>query len=46
MIPTLTFRLLYVLIVITHERRKVIHLNITEAPSAAWTAQQVINAFP
>ena len=45
-VPTITFRLLYVLIVITHERRKVVHFNITEAPTAAWTAQQVINAFP
>jgi len=45
-VPTITFRLLYVLIVITHERRKIVHFNITEAPTAAWTAQQVINAFP
>ena len=45
-VPTVTFRLLYVLIVITHERRKVVHFNITETPTAAWTAQQVINAFP
>ena len=27
-------------------RRKVIHFNITEAPTAEWTAQQVVNAFP
>ncbi len=45
-VPTVTCRLLYVLIVITHERRKVIHFNITEAPTAEWTAQQVVNAFP
>ena len=45
-VPTATFRLLYVLVVMTHERRKVIHFNITEAPTAAWTAQQIINAFP
>jgi transposase InsO family protein len=45
-VPTATFRLLYVLVVITHERRKVIHFNITEAPTAEWTAQQVVNAFP
>src|SRR5664279_1512138 len=45
-VPTVTFRLLYVLMVITHERRKVIHFNITEAPTAEWTAQQVVNAFP
>jgi transposase InsO family protein len=45
-VPTVTFRLLYVLVVITHERRKVVHFNITEAPSAEGTVQQVVNAFP
>ena len=45
-VPTVTFRLLYVLIVITHERRKVVHFNITEAPTAAWTAQQVDQRLP
>jgi transposase InsO family protein len=45
-VPTVTFRLLYVLVVITHERRKVIHFNITEAPTAEWTVQQVVNVFP
>jgi transposase InsO family protein len=45
-VPTVTLRLLYVLILITHERREVIHFNITEAPTAAWTAQQIVNAFP
>jgi transposase InsO family protein len=45
-VPTATFRLLYVLVLIRHERRKIIHFDITEAPTAMWTAQQVINAFP
>jgi len=45
-VPTVTFRLLYVMIVISHERRKVVHFNITEAPTAEWAAQQVVNAFP
>ena len=45
-VPTATFRLLYVLVVMSHERRKVIHLNITDSPTAAWTAQQLVNAFP
>ena len=45
-VPIATFRLLYVLVVMTHERRKVIHFNLTEAPTAGWTAQQVVNAFP
>jgi hypothetical protein len=35
-----------VLIVMTHERRKVVHFNITESPTAEWSAQQVVNAFP
>ena len=34
------------LVLITHPGRKVVHLNITEAPTAEWTAQQVVNAFP
>jgi putative transposase len=45
-VPTVTARLLYVLVVMHHERRKIVHFNITDAPTAAWTAQQVINAFP
>jgi putative transposase len=45
-VPTVTFRLLYVLVIITHKRRKVIHFNITEAPTAEWAAQEVVNAFP
>ncbi len=45
-VPTVTFRLLYVLIVIKHERRNIVHFNITQTPTATWTAQQMINAFP
>jgi putative transposase len=45
-VPTVTFRLLYVLVVMNHDRRKVVHFNITEAPTATWTAQQMISAFP
>lgn len=44
--PTATFRLLYVFIVLRHDRRQVVHFNITTNPYAQWTAQQVINAFP
>ena len=29
-----------------HERRKIIHFNITDSPTAFWTAQQIVNAFP
>jgi putative transposase len=45
-VPTATFRILYVLLVLSHERRQVVHFNITENPTAIWTAQQMIEAFP
>jgi len=45
-VPTATLRLFYVFLVFSHARRKVIHWNLTEAPTAAWTAQQIVNAFP
>jgi transposase InsO family protein len=37
---------LYVFLVLAHERRKVLHFNVTDSPSAAWTAQQLSEAFP
>jgi putative transposase len=43
---TATFRVLYVFLVLVHERRKVLHFNITDSPSATWTAQQLAEAFP
>jgi transposase InsO family protein len=45
-VPTATFRVLYVFLVLAHERRKVLHFNITDSPSAAWTAQHLTEAFP
>jgi hypothetical protein len=45
-VPTATLQLLYVLVVMNHERRRIIRFNITASPTAAWTAQQMINAFP
>jgi putative transposase len=45
-VPTLTGRVLFVLVLLTHQRRRIIHINVTEHPTAAWTAQQVIDAFP
>jgi putative transposase len=44
-VPTVTFRVLFVLVILAHERRRVVHLNITEHPTAEWTAQQVVEAF-
>ena len=45
-VPTATFRVLYVFFFLSHNRRRVLHFNITEFPSAAWTALQIIQAFP
>ena len=45
-VPTATFRILYVFLVLEHERRRVVHFNVTEGPSARWTGQQLVNAFP
>jgi transposase InsO family protein len=44
--PTVTHKVLFVLLILTHERRRLVHFNITEHPTAEWTAQQVIDAFP
>jgi hypothetical protein len=45
-VPTLTGRVLFVLVLLSHQRRRIIHVNITEHPTAVWTAQQMIEAFP
>jgi putative transposase len=45
-VPTVAFRVLFVLVVLAHHRRRVVHFNVTKHPTAAWTAQQIIEAFP
>jgi putative transposase len=45
-IPTINFRVLYCFIVLLHGRRKIVHFNVTAHPTAEWTAQQIIEAFP
>ena len=45
-VPTAGWRVLFVLLVLAHHRRRVLHFNITEHPTAAWTAQQIVEAFP
>ena len=45
-VPTAAFRVLYVLIVLRHERREIVHFNVTAHPTAQWTAQEIIEAFP
>jgi hypothetical protein len=45
-VQTLTFRTLYVLLFITHDRRELVHLNVTAHPTAAWVWRQLIEASP
>jgi len=45
-VPTARLRVLFVLIVLAHHRRRVIHFNVTEHPTAHWIAQQIVDAFP
>ena len=44
-VPTAVFNILFVLVVLSHSRRKVVHFNVTSNPTAEWTAQQVVEAF-
>ncbi|HJX93156.1 MAG TPA: hypothetical protein VJ372_21860 [Pyrinomonadaceae bacterium] len=43
---TLNFRLLFVFVALSHERRHATHFNVTEHPTAEWTARQIAEAFP
>ena len=45
-VPTVTFRVLYVLFVIQHHRRTIVHVNVTQHPTSAWVRQQLREAFP
>ena len=45
-VPTIRFKILFVFIVLAHHRRKIVHFNVTEHPTARWTAQQMLEAFP
>jgi len=45
-VPTATFRVLFVLVVLSHRRRSVVHFNATEHPTAFWTRQHMVEAFP
>jgi putative transposase len=42
--PTATFKVLFVLIVLSHDRRRVLHFNVTEHPTAVWRARQLLDA--
>ena len=45
-VPTVRNQVLFVFLVLAHERRRILHFNITMSPTAEWTAQQIVNAFP
>ena len=45
-VPTATFRVLFVLVVLSHARRRIAHFAVTEHPTQEWTIQQLREAFP
>ena len=45
-VPTANFRILFAFVILRHDRRMVVHFNVTANPTAAWTAQQITEAFP
>ncbi|MGB5201696.1 MAG: integrase core domain-containing protein [Sedimenticolaceae bacterium] len=45
-VPTVTCRVLFIFVVLAHDRRRIVHFNVTEHPTAQWTAQQIVEAFP
>jgi len=45
-VPTVNFTIIYVFFIIEHARRKILHFNVTEHPTAQWVRQQLREAFP
>ena len=45
-VPPIRFQILYVFLVLAHERRRILHFAVTAQPTAEWTAQQLREAFP
>ena len=45
-VPTITFGVLYAFFVISHDRRRILHFNVTRHPASSWIAQQLREAFP
>jgi putative transposase len=45
-VPTIAFRLLFVFVILSHDRRRIIHFGVTANPTAEWTARQLLEAFP
>ncbi len=46
LVPTLTYRLLFAFVVLRHDGRGLLHLNVTDHPTVVWTARQIVEAFP
>ncbi|HSF30600.1 MAG TPA: hypothetical protein VLK82_09040 [Candidatus Tectomicrobia bacterium] len=44
-VPTVTCKVLFVLVILAHHRLRLVHFNETEHPTAGWMAQQRVNAF-
>jgi putative transposase len=45
-VPTVFFHVLFVFVVLAHDRRRILSINVTSNPSAAWTANHIVQAFP
>ena len=45
-VPTIRFQVLYVFLVLAHERRRILHCGVTAHPTAEWTVQQLRETFP
>jgi putative transposase len=45
-VPTAGLKVLFVLVILSHGRRRALHFNVTESPTADWIAQQIVEAFP
>jgi len=45
-VPTVRNQILFVFLILAHERRRVLHFNVTAYPTAEWAAQQIVEAFP
>jgi putative transposase len=45
-VPTVLFHVLFVFVVLAHDRRRILSVNVTSNPSAVWTANQIVQAFP
>ena len=45
-VPTVLCKVLFAFVVLAHDRRRVVHVNVTDAPTARWTTPQLVEAFP